>query len=859
MEIYSNTKVQRLIHGNTLLAEGGLSNAFVLNRQTQEGFNELPMNKPKKFYYFVFEVLKEPMVYLLLACGVIYFFLGDPHEAMMLLGFLVFIIAITITQETKAGRALEALSALSSPRALVIRERNKFRVAGREVVREEILFLNEGDKVPADSIVISAANLGVDESLLTGESLPVIKSISDEVIAGTTVISGHAIAMVEAIGLHSQIGKIGSSIKDAPVISTRLEIQTNLLVKRIAWFALFLCLLVVIIHSIHTHNWIEGSLLGLSLGMAILPNELPAVLTIFFSLGAWRLSKRKVLTRKISAVENLGSVTVLCVDKTGTLTLNQMAIQKIFSQENTIDLSETSLKILPEEFHEALEYGILASRKKPFDPMELAFTSAGVKFLKDTEHLHHNWSLEKEYPLSPELLSVTHAWKTSSTGEGFVIGAKGAPEAIIDLCHMNESDSLKIKSMSEKMASEGLRILGIAKSHFDTTSLPVKQHDFEFKFLGLIGISDPIRDGVQESISECKSAGIRVIMLTGDHPITASSIAKKIGLKNPNKVITGLEMEYLKDNELAESCKTTSVFSRVMPNQKLRLVEILKKAGEVVAMTGDGVNDAPALKASHIGIAMGGRGTDVARESSDIVILDDDFTSIVESIKTGRRVYANIKKTLVYLFSIHIPIAGLSVIPVLLGLPLVLLPAHIALLHLIIEPVSSIAFEAEPASRDLMTKKPRSPLEPLFNKDIWKTCSIRGFILWASLSFIYMSSVQLHGSDSKTRTLVFASLILSNTFMIFLSRDPSRTLLSKLKTNPSRAIWIIGFGSLILLGCCLYLPFIRVLLKFALFLPTDLLFCFLVSSLSTLLTEFCLWFFAKADPKITTKQLISAT
>ncbi|MBC7537455.1 MAG: cation-translocating P-type ATPase [Bacteriovorax sp.] len=838
-----------IVKGNNLLAGGGLSLALILQRQEKEGLNELPSSKPKKIYSFFFEVLKEPMVYLLLGCGIVYFFLGDHQEAIMLLAFLFLIIGITIIQETKAGRALEALRELSSPRALVLRNGKKIRIAGREVVREEIIFLSEGDRVPADSTLISGTNIAIDESLLTGESVPVAKKIEEKIFASTTVIRGQGIAVVDDIGSNTQIGKIGSSIQQIEIISTRLEQQTNKLVKRLAWLAFFLCALVVIVYSVTHHNWIEGSLIGLSLGMAILPNELPAVLTIFFAMGAWRLSKRSVLTRKISAVENLGSITVLCVDKTGTLTLNQMAIQKIYSQKKLIDLSDSNVLSLPEEFHETLEFGILASRKDPFDPMELAFTSAGLKFLKGSEHLHHDWNLEKEYPLSPELLSITHAWKPNSGG-GFVIGAKGAPEAIIDLCHMNEIQTNITKQKAEEMASLGLRVLGVAKSRIETSQLPSKQHDFEFSFLGLIGITDPIRAGIQESISECHSAGIRVIMLTGDHPLTASSIAKKIGLQNPTQVITGTQMESLSDVELVELTKNMSVFSRVMPSQKLRLVDSLKKAGEIVAMTGDGVNDAPALKSAHIGIAMGGRGTDVARESSAIVLLDDDFSSIVEAIRTGRRVYTNIKNALIYLFAIHIPIAGMSVLPVLLGLPLVLLPAHIALLHLIIEPASSIAFEVEPASSDSMTKKPRSPSEPLFNNEIWHSSLLRGTTLFAALASVYFIALGRNHGEEDARTLVFSTLILSNTFLIFLSRGSNISLKSKFKNKPNNVVMWLTVASIVMLGFALYLPALRAVLRFSFLHPIDVLICTLVSIASTFFSELLLVGLKKMQPAL---------
>jgi Ca2+-transporting ATPase len=822
--------------GMELLEGGGLSLVKVLERQETEGFNEIPSDNPKKLYYFIFNVLKEPMVYLILGCGIAYFFLGDHQEALMLLAFLFIIIGITAIQEAKSDKAIHALRELSSPRAEVLRNGVRSRIPGREVVRDDIIFLNEGDRIPADAILLSGSHLNIDESLLTGESLPVLKKTSAPLFASTTVVFGEGIAMVQATGSHSQVGKIGKSIINTEVISTQLEKQTRSLVTRLAWFATGLCILVVLVYSVTRHNLLEGILVGLSLGMAILPNELPAVLTIFFALGAWRLSKKKILTRKISAIENLGSITVLCTDKTGTLTLNQMAVQKLYSQNQFIDLSDSKLKILPEEFHEVLEFGILASKKNPHDPMELAFASAGIKYLSGTEHLHHDWNLEKEYPISPKLLSITHAWKSKSE-EGFIVGAKGAPEAIIDLCHMNKEEEQKIKKASDEMALLGLRILGVAKSDFKRKDLPEKQHDFTFTFLGLIGIADPIRSGVYESISECHTAGIRVIMLTGDHPTTAGSIAQKIGLKNPLRILTGSEIEKLSPEDMAIACKEVNVFSRVMPAQKLLLVEALKKAGEIVAMTGDGVNDAPALKSSHIGIAMGKRGTDVARESSAIVLLDDDFSSIVLAIRSGRRIYANIKNALVYLFAIHIPIAGMSVIPVLTKLPLVLMPAHIAYLHLIIEPASSMAFEVEAEGKYLMNQGPRSPTEPLFNKAIWYSSLFRGLILLLALTSIYIIALKRKLGEEEARTLVMTTLLLANAFLIYLSRPANISFYEKMKSKPNNVVKSITVFSVALLIASLYIPSFRYILRFSYLHPNDLFMCITVAFLSTLVSE----------------------
>lgn len=829
---------------NESLSRGGLTTDEVQKLTEIHGKNELRSQRPKKFYGYLMDLFKDPMVYLLFICGVIYYFIGDHSEAIMLLAFLFLIIGITVFQEKKTGNAIEALKAISNPRVLTLRNGQKKRIPGLEIVPGDIIFLNEGDYIPADSFLINSINVEVNESILTGESLPIKKISSNELFSGTTIVNGHATAIVHAIGQKTYLGKIGQIIDPDGSLLSRLETEANSLVKKLSIFAIILCVLVIIIYSLSNHNWIKGSLIGISLAMAILPNELPAVLTIYFAMSAWRLSKYMVLTRKISSIENLGSINVLCVDKTGTLTMNQMAIEKIYSNGQTIDLSKENIAELPETFHEVLEYGILASRKDPFDPMEIAFSSTGNKYLKGTEHLHHDWVLEKEYALTTQLLSVTHAWKTEKSN-GFVIGVKGSPEAIIDLCHMDEFEKKEIFKMAELMASEGLRILGVAKSYTSEKNLPPIQHDFDFQFLGLVGIADPIRPGVKDSIEECKNAGIRVIMITGDHPVTATSIARKIGLLDPENVVTGAHLNEISDSELSELIKNVSVFSRIMPEQKLRLVNVLINNKNIVAMTGDGVNDAPALRNAHIGIAMGEKGTDVAREAADIVLLKDDFSSIVESIKCGRKVYLNIKNALIYLFSIHIPIAGMSVLPVLFNLPLVLLPAHIAFLHLIIEPASSIAFEGDQPALDVMKQPPRSSEEHLFNRDLWMISFLKGTILFLALATVYLISLWRHQDETDARTLVITTLILSNALLIYLNRAPGVPVLKILKNRSNKIVTWISVSSIILLSIALYVQPVRNILSFSFMHPIDIVICTLTSLLCVGLSETCLSFYLR--------------
>ncbi|MGZ3788778.1 MAG: cation-translocating P-type ATPase [Bacteriovorax sp.] len=802
--------------------KSGLSSAFVLERQKAEGENTLPSMRPRRLHAIIAGALKEPMVYLLMGCSIAYFFIGDAEEAIMLLAFLLLIIIISVSQEAKAEKALEALKGLSSPRALVLRDGLRSRIAASELVREDLIFINEGDRIPADCILIKGQNVASDESLLTGESLPVNKDMEDLLFAGTAIVQGQGVAKITAIGAQTEMAKIGKSIAFSIAGKTKLEKQTRALVKKVASFAVVLCVLVTVLYALKNHNWAQGSLIGLSLAMAILPNELPAVLTIFLALGAWRLSKRKILTRKLSAVENLGAATVLCVDKTGTITLNQMRVERIYSNSLMIDLTDQKIAELPEEFHEALEFGILASRKNPFDPMEVAFISAGEKFLKNTEHLHFDWSLEKEYPLSNELLAMTMVWKPMDQG-GYIVGAKGAPEAIIDLCHLNGDEEKHLLKKIDEFASVGLRVIGVAKSKLQDIYLPTEQTNFPFSFVGLIGIADPVRDDVPEAITQCHQAGIRVMMITGDHPFTASSIAEKIGLPKAREVMTGKELCHLNEKEFLAVIKTVNVFSRVSHQQKLQIVEALKASGEIVAMTGDGVNDAPALKSAHIGIAMGKRGTDVAREAADLVLLEDDFASIVVAIKTGRRVYANLKNALIYLFAIHIPIAGMSVVPVIFNLPLVMLPAHIAFLHLIIEPTSSIAFEIEEAERSLMLSPPRPPNRPLFDKWLWLPSALKGLSVLIALVAVFVISLKRGQGELDARALVFSTLIIANSILIY-----KKNLLIK---------WII-FASFFMLASVLYVPALRHIFHFSFLHPLDIVLCVFVGSLSVLWIEF---------------------
>lgn len=812
----------------------GLSEAEAAGRLKEEGYNELPSAQRRNVLAIAFEVVREPMFLLLVATGTVYLILGDFEEALMLLSFVFVIMGITFYQERKTERTLEALRDLSSPRALVIRDAQQKRIAGREVVRGDTLVLAEGDRVPADAVLLSSTNLSADESLLTGESVPVRKVSWDGVMelerpggddlpfvySGTLLVQGRGIARVVATGFRTEIGKIGRALRTVETEGSPLQNEIRRLVQSLAILGLSLCIVVVVAYGLTRENWLNGVLAGITLAMAMLPEEFPVVLTIFLALGAWRISQKRVLTRHVPAIETLGSATVLCVDKTGTLTLNQMTVERIFAAGEFCDVANGAPEYLPEAFHKLVEFGILASQRDPFDPMEKALRQLGDNYLARTEHLHDNWTLVREYPLSRRLLALSHVW-ISPTGNEYVIAAKGAPEAIADMCHFDEAEMLKLSEHVGTMANDCLRVLAVARAYFEQEALPGEQHDFKFEFLGLVGLADPVRPNVSTAIEECYAAGIRVVMITGDYPGTAQNIARQIGLRPIDEFITGPELDRMDDRELQRRVRTVNIFARVVPEQKLRLVNALKANGEIVAMTGDGVNDAPALKAAHIGIAMGGRGTDVAREAAALVLLDDDFESIVQSVRMGRRIFDNLRKAMAYIFAIHVPIAGMSLIPVLLKWPLVLMPMHIVFLELIIDPACSIVFEAEPEEANVMNRPPRDPREPLFSRRIVGLSILQGLSILLIVLAVFAISLYREQDEFDARALTFTTLIIANLGLIFANRSWSRTFLGTLR-SPNPALWWVTGGAVIFLGLVLYIPFLRELFRFSLLHPNDL-------------------------------------
>ncbi len=799
----------------------GISEDQAQSRLKSEGYNELPQQDRRTPIRIFVEVMREPMLILLLASGAIYLLLGDTTDALILVALATMSVAITVTQESRTERILEALRDLTSPRALVIRDGERKRIAGREVVRGDIIVLGEGDRVPADAVLYQAHDLQADESLLTGESVPVHKTANDKfqptqsqrpggdglsfVYSGSLIVRGAGIGEVTAIGASSEIGQIGHSLSTLEEEQPRLQMQTRKLVQIFAILGGVVCVLAVLLYGFTRGDWLEGILAGIALGMSLLPEEFPVVLTVFMAMGAWRISRERVLTRRAAAIETLGSATVLCTDKTGTLTENRMSVAELRLKDGSVfDPRETTDKAMPEDFQSLVDVGLLASAPVPVDPMDKAFHAL--------DHGPHGLKLVHAYGLRPGLLAVSQVWQEGESRQRYSVAAKGAPEAIAELCKFNRKDREALTATLSVMAAEGLRVLGVARATFAGKKWPISQQDFAFNFVGLVGLADPIRPSVPTAVRECHSAGIRVIMITGDYPATAKAIAQQAGF-NPQEVITGEDLKTMSDEDLAVHVKTAMVFARIMSEQKLRIVNALKSIGEVVAMTGDGVNDAPSLKAAHIGVAMGGRGTDVAREASSIVLLDDDFGSIVKTIKLGRRIYDNLRKAMGFVIAVHVPIAGLALLPLLFGLPILFGPMHIAFLEMVIDPVCSLVFENETEEDDVMRRPPRAPEEPLFTRSLIGWSVLQGTVSLVLVAAIFLSATYRGMPENEVRALAFFSLVMTIVGLIIVNRSFSASLAEAILRPNSTLVMVLVVVSTIL-GLTLLWPFASNLFRF---------------------------------------------
>jgi Ca2+-transporting ATPase len=799
----------------------GLSSSEAAIRLAADGPNELPRAKQRSILLIAFEVLREPMLALLLAGGLAYLLLGDLTEALILLAFATFSVGVTVVQETRTEHVLEALRDLSAPRALVIRDGVRRHVAGREVVRDDLMVLEHGDRIAADAALVAASDLQTDESLLTGESLPVSKIAVDAangsethrpggegqpyVYSGSLVTRGGGIARVLATGSRSEIGRIGQSLATLDTEAPRLRRETTRIVTWCTIGGGAVALTVVLLYGLLRGGWIEALLAGIAIGMSMLPEEFPVVLTVFLAMGAWRIGKVGVLTRRAAAIETLGSATVLCTDKTGTLTENRMSLAELWLPSgDTLTIGPDVL--VPGSYHALIETAALASAAEPTDPMDIALHDARAAIptiaLPDGEPVHL-------YALRPELPAMSNIWDDA---DKLSISAKGAPEAIAGLCHLPSEALAAMTAAVEGMAIRGIRVLAVATATPPNRDWAETQHDYDYTLAGLVGLADPIRASVPAAVAECRGAGIRVVMITGDYAATARSIATQAGIAEGG-VLTGTDLASLDDAQLAERLKTVTVFARIMPEQKLRIVQAFKADGEIVAMTGDGVNDAPSLKAAHIGIAMGKRGTDVAREASAMVLLEDDFGSIVQSVRLGRRIYDNIRKAMAFIFAVHVPIAGLALLPLFFGLPILFGPIHIALLEMVIDPVCALVFEAERDEDDIMRRLPRDPSETLFSLPMIVWSVFQGGLAFAMLATVFLIETWSEMPEIELRALTFFALIAEIVALILVNRSFNASLREAL-VRQNAALRYVAAAITGVTALILFLPQAQALLKF---------------------------------------------
>jgi Ca2+-transporting ATPase len=804
------------VPGSAAEASGGLTAAEAARRLAAEGPNLLPGGKPRSLAAIALGVLAEPMFLMLLVAGSLYLALGDRAEAGFLLAFVFVVIGMSILQERRTERALASLRELSAPRALVIRDGEPQRIAGREVVRGDLLVLREGDRVAADALLVRG-RLSVDESLLTGESVPVDKpgpeGAGAEVFAGTVVTTGDGLATVRAVGTATAVGRIGQSLASTREPASGLQRASRRLVRQLTVVGLALALALVALNRFRGDEPLLDSLLaGVALAMAVLPEEIPVIMTVFLALGAWRIASRHVLTRRIAAVEALGAITVLAVDKTGTLTHNRMAVVELATDEAVLRAQAEGSE-LPEAFHRLVEFAMLATPVDPWDPMERAIQRFGQQRLAGTEHLHAPADPATSYALSAEIVAMTRVYPQADPSR-FLLATKGAPEAVVDLCHLDEDARERVHEQVAAMARRGLRVLGVACGQWSGSSWPASQHDFTYTFLGLVAFADPPREEVPAAIAQCRTAGVRVLMMTGDHPETAAAIARQVGLGDRSAVLTGAQIAELDEPSLRARLTGVDVCARLRPEHKLRLVRALQSAGEVVAMTGDGVNDAPALKAADIGIAMGRRGTDVAREAAALVLLDDRFESLVAALRQGRRIHDNMSRAIRFVCAVHVPIVALALAPPLFGVPVMLMPVHIVLLELLIDPACSVVFEAEPEADDLMSRPPRSPTDSPFEPGNIG----RGLAQGAGIAALLLGGLallQAWGQEAAVvRLAIFVALVLCLVPLVLIDRDRPRVASRGAGAGNPWVPRMLGVVAL-LLATIAALPWLRELLRFA--------------------------------------------
>ena len=780
----------------------GLTDQQVLESRAKYGPNKkTDQKKENGFFEAAKSLLKEPMFLLLLAASTIYFISGKTGDGIFMLLAIVLVAAISFYQESRSRNAIDALRKLTQPYSKVIRGGEEVKIPSEEIVMGDCIIIEEGATVPADGVILQANDFSVNESIITGESLPVNKSRDEnnQVYQGTTAMSGLAICRVDAIGSNTQLGKIGKSLEQIEEESTPLQIQISHFVKKMALAGVLVFVMVLVINFLASRNFLDSLLKSLTLAMSILPEEIPVAFTTFMALGAWRLMKLGIIVKQTKTVETLGSATVICVDKTGTITENKMALKKLYVQANkkVVSLSD----VLGDAEKELIRLAMWSSEPIPFDPMEIALHEAYTSSTIWDER--GNYKLIFEYPLAGHPPMMTHVFENESGHR--IIAAKGALEAVLSASDLSEHEKNEVARISDQFASEGYRVLGVGVTQFEGNNFHPTQQHYTFQFVGMVAFYDPPKKNIQSVLNAFYKAGIQVKMITGDNAATATTIARQIGFRGLEHSLHGDALMAMTDAELEENVVNTNLFTRMFPEAKLRIINALKAKGHIVAMTGDGVNDGPALKAAHIGISMGKKGSEIAKQASSLILVEDDLARMVDAVAMGRKIYTNLKKAIQYIISIHIPIILIVLLPLALGwvFPSVFSPIHIIFLELIMGPTCSIIYENEPLEKNVMEQKPRPFTTTFFNPRELTTSIVQGLVITCGALCVYQYAVRTGHDEAATRTMVFVVLVAANIFLTLVNRSFYYSIVATTHYK-NNLVPLIIFITMVLTGLMIY-------------------------------------------------------
>ena len=782
----------------------GLNNYEVLTSQKLYGYNSIKANHKNSWYILLFDILKEPMLLLLIAVTIIYVIVGNYSEALFMLGAIIAVSGISFYQDNRSKKALEALEKLNEPLSMVIRNSKVIQIPTNEIAVGDLCIIEEGKMINADGKILHSNDFSVNEASLTGESFSVFKNPEtddNKVYSGTLVVSGLAVFEVENIGAKTKLGKIGQSIQNIKEEVSPLQLQITKFVKWMAFIGIAVFLTVWAYSFWQSRDIVQSLLAGLTLAMSILPEEIPVAFTTFMALGSWKLMKQGVIIKRSSIVETLGSTTVICTDKTGTITENSMKLKALFDFKSNQVFDDKSFD--KSELSQLIQFAMWSSEPVPFDPMEK--TLHKVYEETQTSDQRKDFQMIHEYPLEGKPPMMTHIFENNS-GER-IIAAKGAPEAILAVSQLAENEKENLGQQIQEFGQQGYRVLGVAKCDFKGNNFPEKQQEFNYDFLGFTVFYDPPKQNIQQVFNKIYDAGIKVKVITGDNADTTNAIAQQAGVKNNSPAVNGSEITHQSEAELMALSNETTLFTRMFPEAKLSVVNALKQSGEVVAMLGDGVNDAPALKVAHIGVAMGNKGTEIAKAAAALVITNDDLDKLIIGIEAGRRIYTNIKKAIQYIISIHIPIILTVSLPLFLGwiYPNIFTPVHVIFLELIMGPTCSIVYENEPIEKNAMQQKPRKMTETFLNWSELSISIIQGLMITAGVLFVYQLAVQNGASEETTRAMVFTTLIFSNVFLSLTNRSFTYSLFESFKNKNILFPLIIG-ATLVLLFAILYIP-----------------------------------------------------